>query len=64
MIEQRPDWCLSRQRAQSVPLTIFVHKETGAPLRDQVVHDRIVKAIQAEGADSLHRHHPASGRWI
>ena len=51
MIEQRPDWCLSRQRAWGVPLTIFVHKETGAPLRDPVVHDRIVTAMQAEGAD-------------
>ncbi|HEU5468302.1 MAG TPA: isoleucine--tRNA ligase [Steroidobacteraceae bacterium] len=31
MIETRPDWCISRQRAWGVPLAIFVHKETGEP---------------------------------
>ena len=51
MIEQRPDWCLSRQRAWGVPLTIFVNKKTGEPLRDPAVHARIVDAIKAEGAD-------------
>ena len=51
MIAQRPDWCLSRQRAWGVPLTIFVHKESGEPLRDQAVIDRIVAAMRVEGAD-------------
>ena len=51
MIEQRPDWCLSRQRAWGVPLTIFVNKETGEPLRDPSVHARIVDAMKSEGAD-------------
>jgi isoleucyl-tRNA synthetase len=31
MIETRPDWCISRQRAWGVPLALFVHKETGDP---------------------------------
>ena len=31
MIETRPDWCISRQRAWGVPLAMFVHKETGDP---------------------------------
>ena len=51
MIAQRPDWCLSRQRAWGVPLTIFVHKQTGEPLRDTAVHQRIVEAMRTEGAD-------------
>ena len=51
MIAQRPDWCLSRQRAWGVPLTIFVNKETGQPLRDLAVHARIVEAMRIEGAD-------------
>lgn len=29
LIEQRPDWCISRQRTWSTPLTLYVHKETG-----------------------------------
>ena len=51
MIESRPDWCVSRQRAWGVPITVFVHKETGAPLQDQRVVDRIAQAVEAEGAD-------------
>jgi isoleucyl-tRNA synthetase len=31
MIETRPDWCISRQRAWGVPLAMFVHQETGEP---------------------------------
>lgn len=30
MIEQRPDWCISRQRTWGVPLSLFIHKETGS----------------------------------
>jgi isoleucyl-tRNA synthetase len=52
MIEQRPDWCVSRQRAWGVPITVYVNKETGEPLRDQKVLDRIADAVEAEGADA------------
>lgn len=51
MIENRPDWCISRQRAWGVPITLFVHKETGQPLRDGDVNDRILQAIQKQGAE-------------
>src|SRR4029453_13825559 len=50
MIEQRPDWCVSRQRAWGVPITVFVNKATGEPLRDPEVMARVVEAFQAEGA--------------
>jgi len=52
MIEQRPDWCVSRQRAWGVPITVFVDKRDGQPLRDQKVIDRIAKAVEEEGADA------------
>ena len=29
MVENRPDWCISRQRAWGVPIALFIHKETG-----------------------------------
>ncbi|MCZ6814472.1 MAG: isoleucine--tRNA ligase [Alphaproteobacteria bacterium] len=51
MVESGPDWCVSRQRAWGVPITVFVHKETGEPLRDAAVMERIVAAIRQEGCD-------------
>ena len=52
MIEQRPDWCVSRQRAWGVPIAVFVNKATGEPLRDPEVMERVVEAFKAEGADA------------
>ncbi|MFQ5564214.1 MAG: isoleucine--tRNA ligase [Parvularculaceae bacterium] len=52
MVETRPDWLVSRQRAWGVPLTIFVHKETGDILNDPEVNSRIVEAVTARGADA------------
>ena len=52
MIKERPDWCLSRQRAWGVPLTIFVHKASGEVLRDQKIIDRICDYFEQEGSDS------------
>jgi len=51
MIESRPDWCISRQRAWGVPITVFVDKATGRPLRDQAVVDRIADAMERDGSD-------------
>ena len=52
MIAERPDWCVSRQRAWGVPIVVFVNKTTGEPLRDQAVLDRIIQAFKEEGADA------------
>ena len=52
MVESRPDWVLSRQRAWGVPLAIFVDKKSGEVLNDPAVFDRIEKAFEAEGADA------------
>ncbi|PLX36162.1 MAG: isoleucine--tRNA ligase [Hyphomicrobiales bacterium] len=52
MIENRPDWVLSRQRAWGVPITVFVNKATGEVLKDDAVNERIVEAFKAEGADA------------
>jgi isoleucyl-tRNA synthetase len=59
MIETRPDWCISRQRAWGVPIAVFVEKKSGEVLRDQAVVDRIAAAFEKEGADAWYAHDPA-----
>ncbi|MGE0529765.1 MAG: isoleucine--tRNA ligase [Hyphomonadaceae bacterium] len=51
MIEDRPDWLVSRQRAWGVPLPIFVKKSDGSILQDDEVDARIVAAMKEGGAD-------------
>ncbi|MEW6218936.1 MAG: isoleucine--tRNA ligase [Thermodesulfobacteriota bacterium] len=51
MIEARPDWCLSRQRAWGVPITVFACADCGTPVRDQGVAERIVALFAEHGAD-------------
>jgi isoleucyl-tRNA synthetase len=52
MIETKPDWVISRQRAWGVPITLFTHKENRKILVDDKVNARIVAAVRKAGADA------------
>ena len=52
MIEERPDWVVSRQRAWGVPLSIFYNKKTGEPLVDSNLNKKIIDLYKKEGADA------------
>ncbi len=52
MIENRPDWCISRQRAWGVPITVFYCKDCGEWLYNQTVKDHLFNLFEKEGSDA------------
>jgi isoleucyl-tRNA synthetase len=53
MVENSPDWCISRQRTWGVPITLFVHKETGElhPRTSELIEEIALK-IEAKGIEA------------
>jgi len=52
MVEGRPDWVISRQRAWGVPIALFVDRKSGELLVDQEVNRRIVDKVREQGVDA------------
>ncbi len=51
MIENRPDWCISRQRAWGVPITVFFCRECGDVIVSQEIIDHVSNMVEQAGAD-------------
>lgn len=53
MLEQSPDWCISRQRTWGVPITLFVHKETQALHPDtEALIEKVAALVEEKGIDA------------
>ena len=51
MIENRPDWCISRQRLWGVPITMFYCQACGAEVMTQAILEYVVDLVREHGAD-------------
>jgi isoleucyl-tRNA synthetase len=51
MIENRPDWCVSRQRAWGVPITVFYCEDCEAIVQDQKIMENVYAQFEQHGAD-------------
>jgi len=60
MVENRPDWCISRQRTWGVPIALFIHRETGTlhPETDRLIEE-VAQRVEAGGIDAWFALEPA-----
>jgi isoleucyl-tRNA synthetase len=56
MIENRPDWCISRQRLWGVPITALYCEKCGEPVVSPEFFEKVTSLFRREGADAWYEH--------
>ncbi|MEO6259639.1 MAG: isoleucine--tRNA ligase [Thermoanaerobaculia bacterium] len=59
MVENRPDWCISRQRLWGVPITVLYCESCNQPVSSPALFAKVTALFRKEGADSWYEHEPS-----
>jgi isoleucyl-tRNA synthetase len=59
MVQNRPDWCVSRQRPWGVGIPVFYGADSGEPVLDPVAIEAVAQLVETEGSDAWYEKGPA-----